>query len=82
MNEVLSHITAGVVANAYLGTEIALRLVDVLVVKNVLTKDEAADTLEAIVEGVRRDAANDTTTHEMIEATASTLQEAASSYRQ
>ena len=43
-------------ASVFLGTEIAWRLVDVLVAKGVLNKSEARGTLYALADGIRRDA--------------------------
>ncbi len=82
MNEVLKNLAAGVSVNMYLGTEIAWRLVDVLVAKGVLTKSEAAATLDVIAEGIRMDAETDPGTHEMVEAAALTLENSADVYRQ
>jgi polyhydroxyalkanoate synthesis regulator phasin len=82
MNEALNSLAAGVAANMYLGTEIAFRLVDVLVTKGVITKGEAAATLDEITAGIRNDAAADPGTREMIEASALTLEKFANDYRQ
>lgn len=43
-------------AAMFLGTEVATRLVNVLVAKNVLTRGEARATLYALAEGIRDDA--------------------------
>ncbi|WP_312622236.1 hypothetical protein [Agrobacterium pusense] len=80
MNEVLEGLSGGVAANMYLGTEIAFRLVDVLVAKGVLTKGEAAATLYAIADGIRRDADDHPNAREMVEVAASTLEQSGNVY--
>ncbi len=80
MKEILDGLAAGVCANMYLGTEIAFRLVDVLVAKKVMTKREARAILYGIAEGIRKDADEDPTVCGAVEALASTLEKSADIY--
>ncbi|MDX0581946.1 hypothetical protein GOD01_03320 [Sinorhizobium medicae] len=64
----------------FLGTEIALRLTDVLVAKGVLTRGEAKATLYAMAESIRDDA-DGTGSEETSEAIARYLEEVGDSFK-
>lgn len=80
MKEVLEGITGGLGAAIYLSTEIAFRLVDVLVAKGVLSKEEARSTHYAIAAGIRQDADEHPNAREMTEVAAAMLEQAGDNY--
>jgi polyhydroxyalkanoate synthesis regulator phasin len=71
----LSEIAAGACSAMFLGEEIALRLIDVLVAKGILTKGEARSTLYAIADGIRNQA-DGTSSTESTEVLARDLEQA------
>lgn len=71
-----------IAANMYLGIEIATRLVDVLLAKKVLSRNEASATLFAIAEGIRKDADRDENSRPAVEALASSLERSAERYQE
>jgi polyhydroxyalkanoate synthesis regulator phasin len=72
----LSEIAAGACAAMFLAEEVALRLVDVLVAKGILTKGEARSTLFAIADDIRTQS-DGTSSMESIEVLAGDLERAA-----
>ncbi|MCZ7859869.1 hypothetical protein O9X98_00485 [Agrobacterium salinitolerans] len=80
----MKDVSGGMIGSAgaaiYLGTEIAFRLIDVLVAKGVLSKAEARSTHYAIAEGIRRDADEHPAAREMVEAVATMLENAGDNY--
>lgn len=82
MKEVLDGLAGSVGASIYLSTEIAFRLVDVLVAKGVLSKKEAHSIHYSLAEGIRRDADEHPNARDMAEAVAKMLENAGENYRQ
>lgn len=82
MKDVSEGLIGSASAAIYLGTEIAFRLLDVLVAKGVLSRAEARSTHYAIAEGIRRDADEHTNARNMVEAVATMLESAGDNYIQ
>lgn len=80
MKDVSEGLIGSASAAIYLGTEIAFRIVDVLVAKGVLSKAEARSTHYAIAEGIRRDADEHPNAREMVEAVSKMLESAGDNY--
>jgi hypothetical protein len=70
-----------IAANMYLGLEVATRLIDVLVAKEVLSKAEAGATLLSIGDGIRKDADQDENSRPAVEALARSLERSAERYQ-